>query len=499
MSFSDAFEPPQGPPRSRDQGYREAQGAMSGGRVPPHSLDAERAVLGGIMLENNALNLATQILAPDDFYSRANGLVFEAMGELFRRGQPVDLVTLRAWLVDRGHLQKAGGDEHLLSLTETIPTVENIEHHAEIVRDKAVVRRLIQRCHEIAAQGYGEYGDVKEFVDDSEKKIFEVAKEHKKAPYEHIKDVVIRTFEQVTEAAERKERITGLPTGFDKLDRMTAGLKSGELIIVAGRPGMGKTAFALNVALHGCAQRRVPVAVFSLEMAKEELARRLLCSEARVDGGRMRTGMLSREDWTRLTSAAGSLTNLSLYIDDTAALSIMELRGKARRLKAEHGLGLVVVDYLQLMRAGNKVESREKEISEISRSLKALAKELEVPVMALSQLNRGVETRAGKDKRPQLADLRESGAIEQDADVILFIYREEFYNREDPELRGIAEVIIGKQRAGPVGTVKCRFFHEYTRFENLAGEYDAEYGEEGGGYDGGAGYSDPGGDDFSDA
>ncbi|MCC6876324.1 MAG: replicative DNA helicase [Sandaracinaceae bacterium] len=484
------------------------------GRVPPHSLDAERAVLGGILLENSALNTATQILEPDDFYSRANALVFEAMTELFRKGQPVDLVTLRAYLVDRGNLQKVGGDEHLLALTETIPTVANIEHHAEIVRDKAVVRRLIQRCHEIAAQGYGDYGEVTEFVDAAEQKIFDVAKATTRAPYEHIKDVVIRTFEQVTEAAERKERITGLPTGFAKLDRMTAGLKGGELLIVAGRPGMGKTAFALNVALHACAARGVPVAVFSLEMAKEELARRLLCAEARVDGGRLRTGMLTREDWTRLTGAAGTLTNLQLFIDDTPALSVMELRGKSRRLMAEHGLGMIVVDYLQLMRAGGKVESREKEISEISRSLKALSKELSVPVMALSQLNRGVETRSGKDKRPQLADLRESGAIEQDADVILFIYREEFYNREDPELRGIAEIIIGKQRAGPVGTVKCRLFHEYTRFENLADDGfddDDGYGGGGGGFDdsggggGGAGGGDfdPGGfdgapDDFSD-
>jgi replicative DNA helicase len=473
-----------------DRDMFEPGRAAPQGRVPPHSLDAERAVLGGVMLENNALNAATQILTAEDFYSRANSIVFEGMCELFRRGQPVDLVTLRAWLVDRGFLQKAGGDEHLVTLTETIPTVENIEHHAEIVRDKAVVRRLIQRCHEIAAQGYGDYGDVNEFVDDAEKKIFDVAKQQARAPYEHIKDVVIRTFEQVTEAAERKERITGMPTGFSKLDRMTAGLKSSELIIVAGRPGMGKTAFALNVALHACLVRQTPVVVFSLEMAKEELARRLLCSEARVDGGRMRTGMLSRDDWTRLTSAAGSLTNLQLFIDDTPALSIMELRGKARRLKSEHGLGLIVIDYLQLMRAGTKVESREKEISEISRSLKGLAKELQIPVMALSQLNRGVETRSGKDKRPQLADLRESGAIEQDADVIMFIYREEFYNREDPELRGIAEIIIGKQRSGPVGTVKCRFFHEYTRFENLA--------EDDGGDDEGGGYGGGGDDDFSD-
>jgi len=459
------------------------------GRVPPHSLDAERAVLGGILLENMALAQASEIVEPDDFYGRANSLIFDGMLDLGRRGQPVDLVTLRAWLVDRGTLSKAGGDEHLLTLTETIPTVENITHHASIVRDKAVVRRLIQRCHEIAAKGYGDYGDVTEFVDDAEKQIFDVSKQTSASPYEHIKDVVIRAFEQVTLAAERKEKITGLPTGFKKLDKMTAGLKPGELIIIAGRPGMGKTALAMNIALHACAARDVPVCVFNLEMAKEELARRLLCSEGRVDGGRLRSGMLSREDWTRLTSAAGTLTNMKLFIDDTTALSIMEMRGKARRLKSEHGLGLVIVDYLQLMRAGTKVESREKEVSEISRSLKALAKELSIPVVALSQLNRGVETRAGKDKRPQLADLRESGAIEQDADVILFVFREEFYDRDNPELRGIAELIIGKQRAGPVGTVKCRFFHEYTRFENFSEDFAD---------DGGGGAFDPGPDDFAD-
>ncbi|MEZ4337260.1 MAG: replicative DNA helicase [Sandaracinaceae bacterium] len=461
------------------------------GRVPPHSLDAERAVLGGILLDNAALASASEILEPDDFYGRANALLFAAMLELGRKGAPVDLITLRAWLVDRGTLQKAGGDEHLVGLTETIPTVENIAHHANIVRDKSVVRRLIQSCHEIAAKGYGDYGEVEEFIDGAEKQIFDVTKQKSASPYEHIKDVVIRTFEQVTEAAERKEKITGLPTGFAKLDKMTAGLKAGELIVIAGRPGMGKTAVAMNIGVHACATRQTPVVVFNLEMAKEELAKRLLCSEARVDGGRLRTGMLSRDDWTRLTSAAGTLTNMPLFIDDTPAITVMELRGKARRLLSEHGLGLIIVDYLQLMRAGTKVESREKEVSEISRSLKALAKELSVPVIALSQLNRGVETRSGKDKRPQLADLRESGAIEQDADVILFVFREEFYNRDDPDLRGIAELIIGKQRAGPVGTVKCRFFHEYTRFENLADD-DYDDGMEGGGA------FDPGPDDFAD-
>jgi len=445
------------------------------GRVPPHSLDAERAVLGGILLENNALNTVLQMLSPDDFYSRGNSLVFDAMVELFRRGQPVDTITLRGWLVDRGSLQKAGGDEHILSLTNTIPTVANIEQHANIVKEKANVRRLIAACHEIAAQGYGDYGEPEEFFDQSEKKVFEIGKQRGGVPYEHVKDVIYRSIQLVQEAASRGERIIGLPTGLDKLDEMTAGLKGSELLIIAGRPGMGKTAFALNVALAASSKRDVTVAVFSLEMRKEELVNRLLCSEARVDGGRMRNGALSGADWQKLMGVAGPLSDLKLFIDDTAALTVTALRGKARRIRSEHGLGLIVVDYLQLMRSGTKNDSREQEISEISRSLKALAKELNVPVIALSQLNRGVETRPGKDKRPQLADLRESGAIEQDADVIMFVYRPEVYAKDEErqQLRGLAEIIVGKQRSGPTGIVRCKFFHEFTRFENLAdGEFE---------------------------
>ena len=454
--------------------------SREGGRVPPHSLDAERAVLGGILLENGALNTVLQMLSADDFYSRGNSLVFDAMAELFRRGQPVDTITLRSWLVDRGNFHKAGGDEHLLSLTNTIPTVANIEQHAAIVREKANVRRLISACHEIAASGYGDYGEPEEFFDTAEKRVFEIGKQRGAAPYEHVKEIVLRTIQQVQDAAGRGERIIGLPTGLDKLDEMTAGLKGSELLIIAGRPGMGKTAFALNVAIAAAAGRNVGVAVFSLEMRKEELVRRLLCSEARVDGGRMRNGLLSTQDWQKLMGAAGPITDLPLYIDDTAALTVTALRGKARRIQSEHGLGLVVVDYLQLMRSGSKNDSREQEISEISRSLKALAKELDIPVIALSQLNRGVETRPGKDKRPQLADLRESGAIEQDADVIMFVYRPEVYAKDEErqQLRGLAEIIVGKQRSGPTGIVKCKFFHEYTRFENLA---DGEFAD----YDGG--------------
>jgi replicative DNA helicase len=305
-----------------------------------------------------------------------------------------------------------------------------------------------------------------EFLDDAEKSMFEVAKDRLRSPYEHINDVVLRTFEEITKAAERKEHVTGLPTGFKHLDWYTSGLHPGDLVICAGRPGMGKTAFALNVALNACRARQSPVIVFSLEMPKEQLARRLLCAEAGVDGSRLRSGRLTRDDWAPLTRAAGELSELPLWMDDTPGLTLMELRAKARRLKSDKGLELVVIDYLQLMRSGTKTDNREQEISEISRSLKGLAKELRLPVIALSQLNRGVESRGNKDKRPQLSDLRESGAIEQDADTIMFIYRDEVYNPESTE-KGIAEIIIGKQRAGPTGTVRCAFRREFTRFENL--------------------------------
>jgi replicative DNA helicase len=434
-------------------------------------------VLGGILLENEALNTVLELpLGPDDFYSDAHARIFEAMTQLFSAGQPVDAVTLRERLATSNKLHAIGGDEYLFNLTNTIPTVSNIEAHGKIVREKAIIRRLILACHETAAQGYGDYGSMEEFLDGAERAIFNVAKHRLRSPYEHITDVVIRTFEAINRAAELKQFITGLPTGFEKLDKLTAGMHPGDLIIVAGRPGMGKTAFALNVALNACRIRKTPCVFFSLEMPKEQLANRLLCSEARVDAGKLRTGMLARDDWPKLTQAAGTLSDLPIWLDDTPGLSLMELRAKTRRLKAEHGLGLVLIDYLQLMRAGVKTDSREQEISEISRSLKGMAKELELPVMALSQLNRGVESRGNKDKRPQLSDLRESGAIEQDADTIMFIYRDEVYNPESTE-RNVAEIILGKQRAGPTGTVKCMFHREYTRFENMADDHQGGDGE----------------------
>ncbi len=444
------------------------------GRVPPNALDAERAVLGGILLENEAMNVVLEILSKEDFYSEAHGIIFESMRELFARNQPVDHVTLREDLIQRQQLQAIGGDEYLLRLAETIPTVENIKAHATIVREKSIVRTLITACHEIAASGYSDYGDIETFLDTAESSVFSVAKQRATNPYEHVKDVVLRTFEEINEMAKRGDAITGLPTGFDRLDKMTAGMHPGDLIIVAGRPGMGKTAFALNVAVNACMARKQGVAVFSLEMPKEQLVKRMLCSEARVDGSRLRTGQLLRDDWPKLASAAGILSELPIWIDDTPAISILELRAKARRLTSEANLSMLVVDYLQLMRGGPKANSREQEISEISRNMKALAKELKIPIIALSQLNRGVESRGVKDKRPQLSDLRESGAIEQDADTIWFVYRDEVYNKESAD-RGVAEIIVGKQRAGPTGTARVRFFNEFTRFDNLV--EDDYYGE----------------------
>ena len=424
-------------------------------------------MLGGVLLENDAMNVVLEVLSLDDFYSEANAKIFDAMSELFRRNQPVDQVTLREALVHGGKLAAVGGDEYLLSLTNTIPTVSNIQAHARIVREKSVVRSLIQVCHEVTSRGYGEYGPVEEFLDEAESSIFAVARERARNPYEHVKEVVMRTFQEIHETANRGEAITGLPTGFAQLDKLTAGMHGGDLIIVAGRPGMGKTSFALNVAHNACQSSKAPVVVFSLEMPKSQLVRRLLGSEARVDGNRIRTGQLLKEDWPKLADAAGTLSELPIWIDDTPAITLLELRAKARRLRSEVGLSLIVVDYLQLMRSGSRNDSREQEISEISRSLKALAKELEIPIIALSQLNRGVESRGVKDKRPQLSDLRESGAIEQDADTIWFIYRDEVYNRDSDD-RGIAEIIIGKQRAGPTGTCRVRFFSEFTRFDDLA-------------------------------
>jgi len=432
------------------------------------------SVLGGILLENNALNKALEILRPDDFYRESHRKIFNALVDLSEKGEPADLVTLTATLKESGDLDAVGGSPYLATLVDYVPTAANISYYAKMVKEKAVARRLIEVATDIASKGY-EGGDVETKLDWAEKSIFEIAGLRIKPSYFSTKQILKDTFKQIEALYDRKEKVTGVPSGFVDLDEMTAGLQSGDLIIIAGRPSMGKTAFCLNVVEQASVhlEKKVPSLVFSLEMSKEQLVQRMLCSISKVDASRLRTGHLGESDWPKLTTGAGLLSEAPVYIDDTPAISILELRAKARRLKAEQDIGLIVIDYLQLMQ-GTNPESRQQEISEISRSLKALAKELEVPVIALSQLNRSLESRT--DKRPIMADLRESGAIEQDADVIMFVYREAVYcesckSREktcEKSHEKDAEIIVGKQRNGPIGTVHLTFRGEYTRFENQA-------------------------------
>jgi replicative DNA helicase len=438
--------------------------------VPPQNLMAEQAVLGGIMLDNQALNKVMDVLVADDFYREAHQKIYAAMIDLSLKGEAIDLVTVTERLKARGQLDLAGGVAYVTMLVDTLPTAANILSYARIVREKAVLRCLIAAATGIVGSCYGEIDNVDELMDEAEKAIFEVADRRIAPTFSHIKSIVKDSFKTIERLYESQQLITGVPSGFTDLDRMTSGFQRSDLIIIAGRPSMGKTAFALNIAQHAAIQAGVPVAVFSLEMSKEQLVLRMLCSEAEVDAHRLRSGFLARSDWPKLTRAAGVLSEVPMFIDDTPAMSVLEMRAKARRLKAEYDVGLIVVDYLQLMRSPYSAESREREISDISRSLKALAKELNLPVVALSQLNRGVESR--QDKRPQLSDLRESGAIEQDADVILFVYREEVYDKENPDKKGLAEIIVGKQRNGPVGFTKLKFFHEFTTFRNLDQRFD---------------------------
>ena len=364
-------------------------------------------------------------------------------------------------------MEDVGGIDALNSLVNSVPTAANIAYYAKIIKEKAVLRRLINRATQIINDGYADSGDVDELLDRAEKEIFDISEDRVRPSFFPIKDIIKSSFRTIEKLYEKRQLITGVPTGFSKLDELTSGLQSSDLIIVAGRPSMGKTAFALNIAQFASIEAKIPAAIFSLEMAKEQLALRMLCSEAKVDAHRLRGGFLSESDWPKLTRAAGRLSEALLFIDDSPAMTALEMRAKARRLKAEHQLGLIIVDYLQLMRGRSDSESREKEISDISRSLKSLAKEISVPVIALSQLNRRVEERA--DKRPQLADLRESGAIEQDADVIIFLYRDEIYNKsEDNRNKGKAEIIIGKQRNGPTDKFDLAFLDKYTCFENLS-------------------------------
>ena len=457
------------PPRDRNRNGPPNRGGGGGrtvSRVPPNDLDAERAVLGSVMIDNEAAYIALEDLDADDFYHPGHRTLFAAMVSLTTSNQPVDAVTLSAELRGAGTLDQVGGLSFLAELGEAVPTAANVKHYAEIVAKKSRARRLIRACTESVELAF-ETPNPDDAVDEAERKIFEITKEKAKKGLTPVSRIVVDTFKEIEKLAEKKEAITGVSTGIHELDLKTAGLQPSDLIIVAGRPSMGKTAFALGIGLHAATHTAKRMAIFSLEMSRESLVKRMLCSDGRIDSARMRGGFLTEEDWPKLGRAAGRLSEASIYIDDTGNVSVMEVRAKCRRLSAEVGLDLVIIDYLQLMRGSPNAQSREQEISEISRGLKSLAKELSVPVVALSQLNRSVEQRV--DKRPGLSDLRESGAIEQDADVIMFVYRDEAYNPETED-KGIAEIIIGKQRNGPIGAVRCKFHHEYTRFDNLLQE-----------------------------
>lgn len=445
-------------------------------RVPPQSLEAERAVLGGVLLETEAATKAVEIVTPEAFYRPAHQRIFRAMIALFMRREPIDAMTLAAELGKAGHLDDVGGMAYLTDLVDSVPTAANIEYYAKIVLDKYILRQLISASSEIAGESYRAGEDADVILDRAEQKIFKISEYRVSQGFFHVKDVLKDRFEEIQRVHETRESVTGLPSGFIDLDKYTAGFHPSDLVIVAGRPSMGKTSFAMNVAQYVGLEEKKPVAVFSLEMSKELLVQRLLCSEAQVDAQKVRRGFTTAKDIERLTNAAGLLTEAPLFIDDTPALSTLDMRARARRLRAEHDLALIIVDYLQLARSSERSENRQQEISSISRAMKALAKELNVPVMALSQLSRAVEMR-GKDHRPMLSDLRESGAIEQDADLVLFLFRPEFYDPDDPEKEGRAELIIGKQRNGPTGIVQLMFEKQYTRFRSLAPVEVEEIGE----------------------
>ena len=433
-------------------------------QVLPHNPEAERTVLGAILVDNSAFNSAAEILTREDFYREAHRRIFEAMADLAEKSQPIDLVTLKDELARGSALEAVGGAAYLASLASGVPRVTSVEQWSRIIKEKAVLRNLIHASNRIVQSCYEAEDDAAILLDRAERAIFDIAEHRIRQGFVPIRETLKESFRTIDQLAQSRELVTGLPTGFVDLDERTSGLQKGELIIVAGRPSMGKTSFCLNIAQHAAQKTGETMGIFSLEMSKEQLVLRLLCADGRIDAHRLRTGNLGEKDWARLAKAYSDLSSSKIFIDDSATLTPLEMRAKCRRLKAEHGLGLVIVDYLQLVSTSGRVENRQQEISSISRSLKGMAKELGVPVMALSQLSRAPEART--EKRPQLSDLRESGAIEQDADVVIFIFREEVY-KETEENRGIAEIIIGKQRNGPIGSLKLAFIKEFTRFENL--------------------------------
>jgi replicative DNA helicase len=440
------------------------------GRRAPWSNDAEQAVLGAMLLDQDAALKAAEFLDDTMFYKEAHRILFRSMVSLTERGDVIDPVTLREELARRGDLDRAGGLEYLAALLDVVPTAAGIEYHSRIVRDKAVLRRLVEAATEIIQDVYDARAESAEVLDNAEHRIFQVAQYRRSEDFSRLKELIWPTMERIEQLQGGQGIVTGVASGFLDLDRLTAGFQRGDLVIIAARPSMGKTSFVLNCVQHAAIEHQVGVGVFSLEMSKEALVQRLLCSEGLVDAQRLRRGALRDDDYPKLARAAGLLGTAPIWIDDSAALTPLAMRSKARRLKAEHDIGMVVVDYLQLMQGPSEIENRQQEISYISRSLKALAKELDVPVVALSQLSRAPEQRSGEGRRPQLSDLRESGAIEQDADLVCFIYRQEFYDgpvdKDGNNIEGLAELLIGKQRNGPTGNVPLYFKKEYTRFDN---------------------------------
>lgn len=436
--------------------------------MPPHDDEAERGILGSILLENDAYYKVMDVMQPDDFYRPAHKIVYQAIVDLFQKKQAVDLVTLASRIRDMENLDQIGGPPYLASLIDAVPTSAHIEDYGEIVTSHALRRCVISSATEIVSKSFSEFDSTESYVDYVEQTIFSVTHRKKGKHFTPLRQIVHDTFQLIETLYERDSKITGVASGFEDLDDMTSGFQAGELFVIAARPSMGKTSLVLNIATHAAIHQKKSVAIFSLEMGKEQLVLRIMTALAQIDAHHMRIGKLKDSDWPKLTHAAGVLSEAKLFIDDTASITVQELRAKSRRLKMQGDLDMIVVDYLQLMRVSGRVESREREISEISRSLKAISKELEVPVLALSQLNRSLENRM--DKRPMMSDLRESGAIEQDADVIAFIYRDEIYNK-DTDDKGIAELILAKQRNGPIGTIQLAWVPKYTTFKALAPDY----------------------------
>lgn len=443
---------------------------MELGKVPPHDLEAEQAILGSMLTDKDAVISSIERLKENDFYRDDNRAIYTAILNLYNRAEPIDIITVKAELESMGKFEQVGGLEYLAELPEKVPTTANALKYIKIVEEKSTLRNLIKTANEIIELGYDPTEDVEDIMEDAEKKIFNIMQNKNQKGYTPIKDVLVDSFTQLEELYNRKQHITGVATGFTELDYKTAGFHSSDLILIAARPAMGKSAFALNIATNAAVKANVPVAIFSLEMSKEQMVNRILCSEAMVDSNKVRTGKLEEEDWTKLAGSIGPLSEAEIYIDDTPGISVMEIRAKCRKLKLEKNIGMVVIDYLQLVQGSNKRNgSREQEISEISRSLKILAKEIGVPVVALSQLSRAVEQRP--DHRPMLSDLRESGAIEQDADIVMFLYRDDYYN-QDSEKKDIAEVIVAKHRGGSTGTIELLWLGSYTKFVNLERRFD---------------------------